>query len=47
MITPKPGSEDELRRFAELQSRLPALFRRVFSDDREPRTVRFAFIALP
>ena len=39
MITPKPGSEDELRRFAELQSRLPALFRRVFSDDREPRTV--------
>lgn len=39
MLTPAPGSEDELRRFAELQARLPALFRRVFNDDRAARTV--------
>ena len=34
MITPAPGTEEELRGFAELQARLPALFKRVFSDDR-------------
>jgi hypothetical protein len=39
MITPTPGSDEEVRRFAELQARLPTLFERVFSDDREPRTV--------
>jgi len=34
-----PGSPEELAAFAALQSRLPALFRRVFADPREPRTV--------
>ncbi|HSN73093.1 MAG TPA: ATP-grasp domain-containing protein, partial [Steroidobacteraceae bacterium] len=38
-MTPVPGSQEELRRFAELQARLPSLFRRVFTDDRAPRTV--------
>jgi hypothetical protein len=34
-----PGSPEELAAFAALQSRLPALFRKVFADPREPRTV--------
>ncbi len=38
-MTPLTGSADELRRFAELQDRLPDLFRRVFPDPRVPRTV--------
>ena len=36
---PSPGSAEELARFAELQRRLIPLFRRVFPDPREPRTV--------
>jgi len=35
----QPGSPEELRRFAELQARLPALFRDVMSDPSTPRTV--------
>jgi hypothetical protein len=35
----QPGSPEELRRFAELQARLPALFRDVMSDPASPRTV--------
>lgn len=34
-----PGSAAEIRRFGELQARLPELFRRVFSDRLAPRTV--------
>ena len=34
-----PGSPEELAAFAALQSRLPALFRKVFADPNEPRTV--------
>jgi hypothetical protein len=34
-----PGSSDELAAFAALQSRLPELFRRVFAEPLEPRTV--------
>ncbi|MDH3714570.1 MAG: peptide ligase PGM1-related protein [Gammaproteobacteria bacterium] len=36
---PPPGSLEELARFAELQRRLIPLFRRIFPDPREPRTV--------
>ena len=36
---PAPGSAEELDAFARLQARLPALFRRVFSDPEAPRTV--------
>ncbi len=36
---PLPGSTQELNRFAELQHRLAPLFRRVFPNPREPRTV--------
>ena len=38
-LTPTPGGDAELAAFAELQSRLPGLFRRVFADSRAPRTV--------
>jgi len=34
-----PGSPEELAAFAALQSRLPALFRDVFADPNEPRTI--------
>jgi hypothetical protein len=34
-----PGSPDELAAFAVLQSWLPALFRKVFADPNEPRTI--------
>jgi hypothetical protein len=34
-----PGSPEEARRFAELQARLPGLFRDVFPDKAAPRTV--------
>jgi hypothetical protein len=37
--SPAPGGPEELAAFVALQSRLPALFRRVFADPREPRTV--------
>ncbi len=36
---PPPGSPEELAAFARLQDRLPEQFRRIFSDDRAPRTV--------
>jgi hypothetical protein len=36
---PAPCSAEELDAFARLQARLPALFRRVFSDPEAPRTV--------
>jgi hypothetical protein len=36
---PWPGSAEERRRFAELQGRLPGLFRRVFSDHFAEQTV--------
>jgi hypothetical protein len=36
---PWPGSAEERRRFAELQDRLPSLFRRVFSDHYAEQTV--------
>ena len=39
MSQPRPGSEKEQRRFAELQQRLRPLYRRVFSDPLAPRTV--------
>jgi hypothetical protein len=39
MTRPANGSPEELARFAELQARLPGIFRRVFSHDRESRTV--------
>ena len=38
-MAPAPGSPEELRVFERLQERLPGLYRRVFSDPREPRTV--------
>jgi hypothetical protein len=38
-LTPPPGSDAELAAFAELQQRLPALFRKVFADPLAPRTV--------
>ncbi len=34
-----PGSAEELRRFAELQRRLPGLFTRVFLDHHAPQTI--------
>ena len=39
MMDVAPGSPEELAAFAALQSRLPALFRRIFADPSEPRTV--------
>ena len=39
MSHPRPGSEKEQQRFAELQQRLRPLYRRVFSDPLAPRTV--------
>ncbi len=38
-MNPRPGSDEELRRFAGLQDRLPDLFQRVFPDPLLPRTV--------
>ena len=38
-LRPEPGSSAELARFAELQQRLPALFREVFADRLAPRTI--------
>ena len=38
-LSPAPGSEAECRAFADLQARLPTLFRRVFADPLAPRTV--------
>ncbi len=38
-MCPHPGSEEELRHFAQLQDRLPDLFQRVFPDPLQPRTV--------
>jgi len=38
-LRPEPGSPAELARFAELQQRLPALFREVFADRLAPRTI--------
>jgi hypothetical protein len=39
MAIPAPGSTEELAAYARLQARLPGLFRRVFADPLEPRTV--------
>jgi PGM1 C-terminal domain len=39
MIASESDPREERARYAELQERLPDLFRRVFSDDRAPRTV--------
>jgi hypothetical protein len=39
MMDVVPGSPEELAAFAALQSRLPALFRNVFADPSEPRTI--------
>ncbi len=39
MPLPSPGSADELAAYERLQARLPDLFRRVFADPLEPRTV--------
>ena len=39
MLTPTPGSPEELEQFARLQDRLRPLFERVFPNPREPRTV--------
>ncbi|TCJ16055.1 carboxylate-amine ligase [Rubrobacter taiwanensis] len=36
---PAPGSAEELRRFAQLQTRMPAVFEGVFSNPRADRTV--------
>ena len=38
-LNPPPGSAGECAAFAELQARLPALFRKLFSDPAAPRTV--------
>lgn len=38
-LDPLPGSADELRRFQELQQRLPALFTRVFLDRHAAQTI--------
>ena len=38
-MTPRPGSDEELRLFDQLQERLPELFQQVFPDPLEPRTV--------
>ncbi len=38
-MEPHPGSDEELRLFAQLQDRLPDLFQRVFPDPLQPRTV--------
>jgi len=38
-LRPQPGSPPELARFAELQQRLPALFRQIFADRLAPRTI--------
>ena len=39
MAIPTPGSAEELAAYQRLQARLPDLFRRVFADPLEPRTV--------
>jgi hypothetical protein len=39
MAIPAPGSTEELAAYQRLQARLPDLFRRVFADPLEPRTV--------
>ena len=39
MMDVAPSSPEELAAFAALQSQLPALFRKVFADSNEPRTV--------
>ena len=39
MALPTPGSAAELAAYERLQARLPDLFRRVFADPLEPRTV--------
>ena len=39
MAIPAPGSAEELAAYQRLQARLPDLFRRVFADPLEPRTV--------
>ena len=39
MPLPAPGSAEELAAYERLQARLPDLFRRVFADPLEPRTV--------
>jgi hypothetical protein len=39
MAFPPPGSAEEIAAFAQLQARLPGLFRKVFSDPLAPRTV--------
>ena len=39
MALPAPGSAEELAAYQRLQARLPDLFRRVFADPLEPRTV--------
>jgi hypothetical protein len=39
MTIPAPGSAEELAAYQRLQARLPDLFRRVFADPLEPRTV--------
>ena len=39
MSLPAPGSAEELAAYQQLQARLPDLFRRVFADPLEPRTV--------
>ncbi|MFQ5966749.1 MAG: peptide ligase PGM1-related protein [Acidimicrobiia bacterium] len=38
-LEPVPGSAAELQRFAELQRRFPPMYRRLFTDTKEPRTV--------
>ena len=38
-LTPAPGSDAELAAYAQLQQRLPQLFRQVFADRLAPRTV--------
>ncbi|HEY5578857.1 MAG TPA: peptide ligase PGM1-related protein [Acidimicrobiia bacterium] len=38
-LEPLPGSAAELQRFADLQRRLPPMYRRLYSDPKEARTV--------
>ncbi len=38
-LRPQPGSPAELARFAELQQRLPPMFRQIFADRLAPRTI--------
>src|ERR1019366_8808528 len=38
-LRPEPGSPGEFTRFAELQQRLPRLFRQLFADCLAPRTI--------